>query len=241
MRLLCIGLYISKRVNPCRTVCSEAAGLTDSGSVQFYLYNTELSIRESALNKPSVELFTTHGQRIKDLDAVLTTVENWLQVFSGLPLVDAVGIHVDNFTQFLHCIVVLFKLTVLEAPGWNVEEVRRRADVFEILDSTCQQIEDVASATGMIDADGERRGLFFKAKHLWRAIKTLLVAEMPDHLLPAKMKAPPEGGRDNSTSTITGDIPVDDFLLSLADEPWLSDIFTYDWAPDASFDMPFAP
>jgi hypothetical protein len=176
-----------------------------------------------------------------DLDSILTATEKWLDAYSRLPPVDMIGIHVDNFTQFLHCIVVLFKLTIYEAPGWDPSEVRKRLDVFQVLDSTYQQIDDTATAAGLVDADGPRSGLFFKAKHLWRAIKALLAAEMPTEMTLVSLEQHPAQPTPEDANGILEDVPMDDFIMGLADEPWLSDIFTYEWPVDDAFDMgPFA-
>lgn len=178
-------------------------------------------------------------QRIGDMDLLLTLIKGWLDIFMQIPPADLVGIQVDIFTQFLHCVVLLFKLTTIEETGWDISEVRRRADVFEILDSTCQQIESVTSVTGMVDADGPRSGLFFKAKYLWQAIKALLAAEMPPKILPADLRIPQAKDRDTGSPAIVDEAPMSDFLNNLADEPWLSDIFTYDWTIETPFDIPF--
>ncbi|KAK9769887.1 hypothetical protein SCAR479_13432 [Seiridium cardinale] len=192
-------------------------------------FSTELSIRESILRGGPDRLPGVDVQRLRELDSVLTAIEGWLDVFTHMPLVDAIGIHVDNFTQFLHCIVVLFKLSVLEEPGWDLEEVKRRLDVFNVLDTTYQLVESITIVTGMVDAEGPRSGLFFKAKHLWRAIKALLVAEYSESMVTSNLHGCQKEGGANEAATVAEDISMDNFLFNLADEPWLSDISNYDW------------
>ncbi|KAK9417646.1 hypothetical protein SUNI508_01403 [Seiridium unicorne] len=198
----------------------------------------ELSIRESILRGGPDRVAGVDVQRLRELDSVLTVIESWLDVFTHMPLVDAIGIHVDNFTQFLHCIVVLFKLSVLEEPGWDLEEVRRRLDVFNVLDTTYQLVENITIVTGMVDAEGPRNGLFFKAKHLWRAIKALLVAEYSESMVTSNLHGCQKEGGANEAATVAEDISMDNFLFNLADEPWLSDIYNYDWAAEGTFETP---
>ncbi|KAM0814794.1 hypothetical protein AB5N19_00585 [Seiridium cardinale] len=208
-------------------------------SIQMYFYSTELSIRESILRGGPDRLPGVDVQRLRELDSVLTAIEGWLDVFTHMPLVDAIGIHVDNFTQFLHCIVVLFKLSVLEEPGWDLEEVKRRLDVFNVLDTTYQLVESITIVTGMVDAEGPRSGLFFKAKHLWRAIKALLVAEYSESMVTSNLHGCQKEGGANEAATVAEDISMDNFLFNLADEPWLSDISNYDWgAAEGTFETP---
>ncbi|KAK9785895.1 putative Zn(2)-C6 fungal-type domain-containing protein [Seiridium cardinale] len=202
-------------------------------------FSTELSIRESILRGGPDRLPGVDVQRLRELDSVLTAIEGWLDVFTHMPLVDAIGIHVDNFTQFLHCIVVLFKLSVLEEPGWDLEEVKRRLDVFNVLDTTYQLVESITIVTGMVDAEGPRSGLFFKAKHLWRAIKALLVAEYSESMVTSNLHGCQKEGGANEAATVAEDISMDNFLFNLADEPWLSDISNYDWgAAEGTFETP---
>jgi hypothetical protein len=157
-----------------------------------------------------------------------------------MPTIDWVGINVDIFAQFTHCLVVLFKLTTLIETGWDLGEVRRRADVFHIIDHSCETIDRVPATLGIVDADGPRRGLFFKTTYLLRAIKTLFLAEMPPDLRQNDLQSPDNGG-SSTTTDFVGEVSFpDDFLLTLSDEPWLSDIldFSYSLRPDDSHYVP---
>lgn len=149
-----------------------------------------------------------------------------------MPLDDWLGITVDLFSQFLHCLVVLFRLTTINEPGWDPEEVKKRADVFVVIDRACDVIDRIPVELGIVDADGPRSGLLFKTTYLFRAIKTLLMAEMAPHMPPI---APPPQGRSaavdavNAADSVAGAPVPDDFLMDLAAEPWLSDIFAPSW------------
>ncbi|KAM5360885.1 hypothetical protein ACJZ2D_013452 [Fusarium nematophilum] len=194
------------------------ANVLSERSTQLYLSNTDLTITKLLIGKPQTT--PTNIQRIQHLESVLTTAEAWLALFMDMPLSDMVGLSVDLFTQYLTCMVVLFKLVTVNEPGWDVEEVRKRADVLELLDRSCDIVKDVPAALGLVDAPGPRRGLFFKMAGLLTAIKTLMISEM-------KEKCP-------SQWDATAD-PVDNvefsegFLESLAEEPWMADIFEGSW------------
>lgn len=134
-------------------------------------------------------------------------------------------------------LVVLFKLTTLEEPGWDLEEVRRRANLFDILDATCNMLQGLPPALGIIDADGPRRGLFFKTTDLLKTIKTLFLAEMPSTVLSNTHSHYNTSGY-SSADDFGGDGSIsDDFLLELSNEPWLSDIFeySYDLGPGSAY------
>ncbi len=216
------------------------------GIAQLYLHSTELTIREYFLVKPKAHDPTgfLRFQRLQQLESILTSIERWRALFSELPLADWTGITVDSFNQFMHCVVVLFKLTTLDEPGWDLEEVRRRADVFEVLDRTCEKIERVPAMLGMVDADGPRNGLFFKTGYLLRAIKALFLEEMTPEKASSAAQTPYPGQGGGGTDGYVGDdsIPVD-FLMGLADEPWLMDIFPLapEFGADAYLSEPTAP
>lgn len=146
-------------------------------------------------------------------------------------MADWIGITVDYFTQLTHILVVLFKLTTLDEPGWDLEEVRRRADVFDFLDRACESMDRVPAELGIVDADGPRRGLFFKAVYMLRTIKALFVAELPPGMLPNALPTPGSSGADyNDTAAFEGEFSIsEDFVLDLENEPWLSDIFGSSW------------
>jgi hypothetical protein len=168
----------------------------------------------------------------------LAAVESWLLVFSVIPVTDWFGINVDLFTQFTHCLVVLFKLGTLDEPGWDLEAVKHRADLFGILDRSCEIVDSIPAAVGMVDADGPRKGLLFKTADLFRAIKALFLAEMPPNLVGGTYDSQSGGSNGNGATDFAGEASVtDDFILSLADEPWLSDIMWTTYALGSELDV----
>ncbi|KAI0873121.1 hypothetical protein GGS24DRAFT_464915 [Hypoxylon argillaceum] len=196
--------------------------LASEKTAQFYINNAKLTIQSLAIGRPMApdSANLAQIQRLRDADATLTTIENWLAVFFEMPLFDWIGINVDVFAQFTHCLVVLFKLTTLETPGWDLEEVQRRANVFEILDRAAETVDRVPATLGIVDAEGLRRGLLFKTSYLFRAIKTLFLAEMG----PQKQQQSLPAAEGGSLGFVDDGYFPDDFLTSLWDEPWLSDI-----------------
>ncbi|OAQ92095.1 Zn2/Cys6 DNA-binding protein [Purpureocillium lilacinum] len=197
-------------------------GIQSERAVQFYLSHTEITIREALAARPRTESADSLMQfrRLEDLELLMGSAERWLDAFTHMPLADWVGVNVDVFAQFTHTLVVVLRLNTVSEPGWDLQESCRRADVLEILDRACDTIDRVPPAIGMVDAKGPRSGLFFKTTYLLKAIKSLFVAEM--------------GPKDGVSI-------LDDFLMNLENEPWLSDILGPSW--DAQFegamDMPF--
>lgn len=158
------------------------------------------------------------------------------------------GVSMDAFSQLTHGLVVLFRLTTHDGPGWDPAEVRRRADVLAVLDRACEAVARVPPALGIVDADGPRRGLFFKSAYLFRAIRTLFAREMrPAASAGGVAMAFPVAGVAGSDASMEGagePAPVDDFIMNLSDEPWLADLLatgpSWNSGPEAFLYPPYA-
>ncbi|KAI1827783.1 hypothetical protein F4861DRAFT_288786 [Xylaria intraflava] len=197
----------------------------------FYLYNARLTINAYAIGRPitlamtDISYNTVYFRRLRHLDLTLAAVESWLTTaFPEMPLTNWIGMTVDIIAQFMQCVVVLFKLTTLHERNWDPEEVKKRLNVFDILDHASEVISRVPGAWGIVDADGPRRGLLFKTSHLLQAIKTLFMKEMASQ---SEDWQPPQNDGSGFQNGLAGsiDAPIEDeFLMSLWDEPWVSDI-----------------
>ncbi|CAG9947163.1 unnamed protein product [Clonostachys rosea f. rosea IK726] len=209
--------------------------LLASCPLRLYFTIAELKLRDRFLNTtreardPQDQL-----QRIQDLEATMECVERCLSVINDMPLEDWVGVTVDKFSEFMHCLIALFKLTTLNEPLWDTEEVRKRADVLQLMDKYCETMSRVAVETRMVDAELPRKGLFFKGPSLLRAIRALMAAEMSNKESSSAIEKAPAG---DHAMEIMPDVPFDvnsqnNFLINLDNEPWLSDLFIDSWALD---------
>lgn len=138
---------------------------------------------------------------------------------------------------------MLFKLATLDEPGWDLEEVRRRADVFAILDRFYEFTEGVPAALGIVDAEGPRKGLFFKVKDVIRAIKALFLAELPPNAPQGAAAAfpTPDSGADGNEMSGAPEFALDPSLMDDALLNMMYDdiqIPTWDFRSDSSY-MPF--
>ncbi|KAI0113647.1 hypothetical protein GGR51DRAFT_506152 [Nemania sp. FL0031] len=193
-------------------------------TAQFYINSAKLTIQSSAISRSSTpdHANLAQFQRLQSADVTLSTIEKWLAMFFDMPLFGWLGISVDFFAQFTQCLVILFKLTTLEITGWDLEEVKRRVNVFEVLDRAAETVDCVPGTLGIVDAEGPRRGLLFKTSYLFRAIKALFLAEMG----PQKQQQSLPTADNGSVGLVDDGYFTDEFLESLWDEPWLSDILT---------------
>ena len=214
-----------------------------------YVYGTELTIRDQFLGTVKSAGPSSLGQfqRLEELEQTLICIENWLGVFRGIPIDGWVGISVDSFSQFTHCLSVLFRLTTLEDPDWDNEDVRRRADILGLLDYYAVTLDQVHKVTGMVDAPGPRSGMFFKTSYLMKALKKLFVKELDpnyEEKEQAAGKQPVDELMKQGDLHTAPDINMEEpsftqeFLSGLAEEPWISDVFGTTWDFAMDLDIP---
>lgn len=176
------------------------------------LYSTEIIGKEPLLHNPhsrdQVDL-----RRLDGLDSLVTAIERWYGEFCKISLVDWVGISFEVFTQFWNCITLLFKLSTLEEPGWDTEEVRRRVDVLHILEDFALGFEKLPEVMGLVNdtGKGEIGSIFRAAPHI-RATKAKFMADMT----PATLQSDAEIGAVDFR---------EDFEMCFDNDPWLGEMF----------------
>lgn len=140
----------------------------------------------------------------------------------------------DTFAQFTHSLVVLLRLTTLEEPGWDRDEVRRRVDVFAILDRACGRVDRIPGELGLLDsADGTRNGLFFKTNYLFRAIKQLFLRHAKEKVTEVEQTVSTAGKGVESgfeAQAFQASTTEDGLIMDLSNEPWLADLLDMDLA-----------
>ena len=164
-------------------------------------------------------------QRLTDLEETLSCAEQWVAELFEMPLEEWPSITVEIFTQMMYCFIVLLKLFTLEESGWDIDEVRRRVHVFEVIERVRDAVDKVPAITGMVDAPGERSGLFFKATPLFMAIKELFLRGTGGQ---GETIYQDVDGEQQQTGSEDAHIS-EDLVMALADEPWLSDMFATSW------------
>jgi hypothetical protein len=170
------------------------------------LYGTEIVSKESLLHRPKIQ-DQTDLRRLEGLDSLLTAIERWFEVFHKLPLVDWIGIPFSIWTQFSQCLTILFRLTTLNERGWDTAEVRKRADVLDIIEGLAKGSERLAELVDLVDMGED--SVFFKVPPLLRGLRAKFAAEMTL-----------QSGDSHGIVGVS-----DDFAMCFADDPWLMEMF----------------
>ncbi|CEO58808.1 hypothetical protein PMG11_03510 [Penicillium brasilianum] len=108
------------------------------------VFYTELSIFGLVLSRKSPPGF----QRLEYLYSCLETVKSATENFLTIPISDYPGISFPVFTQLVRYIIVLYKLSTLNDPAWDLNLVRGSIDVIQVIDQVIRNIEQSMSELG---------------------------------------------------------------------------------------------
>lgn len=194
------------------------------------LYATDIIIHETILHKPWVQNTTSLPdlKRLSLLDSLLGAIERWFDVFHAVPNSQWIGTPFGSFTQYGHCAILLFKLTTLDEPGWDKEDVAKRANLLEILDRLATRLDTIPHELQLVDTpEGSDSGLFFKGPKLIRGMRASFAAELNNALAqPLSQQADLQTPTNPKTAELLSNTPdPDDVLMLLADDPFMAEMF----------------
>lgn len=204
-------------------------------SVLLQMYATEVNINELALNfEPSTSNADVMN-RLERLHRCLKAIENWFQIYEQIPASMAIGITFDIYVQLIHCIVALIRLTKFDDfPAWDTAEVRRRLDIFSLLDRIADGMEKLPMAAGIVEDNGNEESTWSRIMKGMRLLKIGTQADLLDveddvctvRTKPDEMETTVTTSAGGSTD-VEGqqDATIGDVATSFGDDPWLSAIF----------------
>ncbi len=107
---------------------------------------TELAICEVAITKPKTVLngAMSDMQRYEAMEACLGAVNEWFDRHFSIPSYVYIGMTFSYWWGMAHCLLTLYRLTILDDPGWDRRAVRNRMDLLAILDRLKAGFDEVA-------------------------------------------------------------------------------------------------
>lgn len=114
--------------------------------VLLHHYNTSLSLYESALPKGAISsIVNVTYEHLDYLYGCLDATKSWFDVFLSIPPGEYIGFPFAVFAQMVQNLATLFQLSTLESPLWDTTNVRRTADILQILDTIVSNMSLVAT------------------------------------------------------------------------------------------------
>lgn len=121
--------------------------MTNSGLVNFALHYhcAEIHLYESSIHNASSTIYGTHScHRVDMLYACLVACRSYLDISLALPPDSYFSLPKTTFGQMTFVLASVFKLSLLEAPGWDLQHVRQELDVSRLPDRIAGRFEDAS-------------------------------------------------------------------------------------------------
>ena len=179
-------------------------------------YNIELSIHEVALSKGLNPGF----QRLSSLWAALQAVKGWFELFFQIPPASYIAITFSTFSQFIHCVVTLSRLSTFEHPEWDLKLARETCNLSLVLDELIHRFGQVKAEANLDPGSKEDNDVFSINARRMSAIK-----QWWDTKLAAEQPASADDQLDDITAT---DPMLSGPTIDFSDDGWLRDILALD-------------
>lgn len=216
---------------------------TKSGTVLLNFYATDIIITEAVINKPTTAPSTSFSippapvpnpgtnptepnlAHLTTLSNLLHTIQQYFILFHRANFAEWTGQTFAIYSQFSHCILLLYKLSTLKTPGWDTAYVRRTVNILEILDQLVYRLEMLPSYLGIKDGE-ENSMLYKKGAAMIRGMKNSFAkdlqaydeAEEKERVERAQREEMEKAGGDASNGDGAGLMEVADFGDELAME-----------------------
>jgi hypothetical protein len=144
--------------------------LRENKMVLLHLRHTEDRVYTMALPTPS----KVDSKRLDHLYACLVAVKEFLDVFVAMEPAIYACFSTTHLCQTAHTLATLFRLSVLDCPGWDLVAVRKMVDIVAIADKVSQRARQAIEAASndsfiaMATALGKMRAVWAARVHAVR-------------------------------------------------------------------------
>lgn len=175
------------------------------------MYHAELSICDMALSQTTTSS-SPGSHRLECLYASLNTAKLAFDNFFDVPISAYFGMSFPVFAQFARSIAVLYKLSILDDPSWDIGLVRSTVDILQILDRLLNNLE----LANQLSFDGAEDSIAARTIKVFTSVRAWCSAKLGS-----------SGNAANDTSlrlTSEAGMSQDPFALESLDDAWLGDI-----------------
>ena len=118
-------------------------------------------MHEIAFSDPNTDPGGTELLRIESLYRVLEAIRKWFQIYLSFPPAHYVCFPLWISTQLAHGVVLLYRLSTFDHPGWDLSLVRDTCNLSVVINDVIINMTQVKSAAGLeYDDEPSRIKLF---------------------------------------------------------------------------------
>ncbi|KAK3332291.1 hypothetical protein B0T19DRAFT_482593 [Cercophora scortea] len=232
--------YLSALRNQLQTIRAQLPDhLQKHDTIRSQMYYTELCIIQGSLmNLKAPSPFNPDFQRYELFEACLTAITAWFDMHFSIADEFYIGMAFNHWCHMAHCVMMLYRLTLLDDPSWDRHKVKERLDIISVCDELARRFRSCCRTEG---------DQFFRGIKIIRSMKKGFMAEWAA----AESKAgvvntqagPQSAERDESSSSapasgaVVDEVPSADGPLAVPffsindSETWLADLLNMNWEP----------
>ena len=189
-----------------------------------HYHNAEIHLYESSIQKTSSTAYGSQPfQRVDMLYGCLLACQSFFDVYLRLPPDSFFSFSIVSFGQTAHALTVYLKLSLLEAPGWDVQHIRQNANISFLLDQLAGLFEE---ASRTIDPRQQMGGTdaFSRCVRRFRWVKGWYDRK-------TTTDSGPEGSQERMNASQMGSFEMGDTFNFLDDTYWQEIIGGWDAMP----------
>ncbi len=183
--------------------------------VLVHLYSTELTVNEIALSQVPIITNDSDFKQLKRLYGCVESIKSWFDIFFAIPPSEYIWFPFSIFSQFVHCLFTLYRLSTLDDPAWDRDGVGETANLLLILDRLINNLEQAANMAGLDNHDSTEGDVLSRTAKKFRSIRSEWEAKLgSDNLMVPTLPTP----QSASETLLPEEFPVD-----FADNDWMMD------------------
>jgi hypothetical protein len=165
-------------------------------------------------------------QRYEAMEACLSATKDWFDRHFSIPSYVYIGMTFSYWWNMAHCSLILARLSALDDPGWNRHSVRKRIDLFAVLDRLSSGFEEVAAQRRMSTSPTTEEDVFSNFVKLVRSMRNNWAPEFAAAEGNPAPSAPAVADAfiDNSAAGLS--VP---FFQPEDSEAWIAGLFDMNW------------
>ncbi|SPQ26729.1 2996b653-1133-4681-aa8e-47aec6c8f710 [Thermothielavioides terrestris] len=154
--------------------------LRHNDAILSHISYTELAINEVAIAKPkaSSDGVLSSMQRYEAMEASLSAANDWLDRHFSIPTYVYIGMTFSYWWNMAHCLLTIYRLSVLDDPAWDRRAVRKKTDLLAICDKLRAGFEEVLAQRCPGQESTIEEDAFSKFVRLMRTLKNNWAPEL---------------------------------------------------------------